>query len=124
MGSGMEPALRPHDDLIARFAAELDDLVEPDERLGVAVSGGPDSVALLLLAAATRPGSVEAATVDHRLRPESAAEARFVANLCKQLGVPHATLAVDVSPGASVQARARHARYRALTDWATEQAID
>ena len=120
----MSPVPRPDDAFQKRFAADLDDLVEPGERLGIAVSGGPDSVALLLLAAATRPGSVEAATVDHRLRPESAAEARFVANLCKQLGVPHATLAVDVSPGASVQARARHARYRALTDWATEQAID
>ena len=124
MGSGMEPALRPHDDLIARFAAELGDLVEPDERLGVAVSGGPDSVALLLLAAATRPGQVEAATVDHGLRRESAAEARFVAELCNRLGVPHASLTVDVSPGASLQARARNARYRALTDWATEERLD
>jgi len=124
MGSGMEPALRPHDDLFARFAAELGDLVEPDERLGVAVSGGPDSVALLLLAAATRPGQVEAATVDHGLRRESAAEARFVAELCNRLGVPHASLTVDVSPGASLQARARNARYRALTDWATEERLD
>jgi len=124
MGSGMEPALRPHDHLIARFAAELGDLVEPDERLGVAVSGGPDSVALLLLAAATRPGQVEAATVDHGLRRESAAEARFVAELCNRLGVPHASLTVDVSPGASLQARARNARYRALTDWATEERLD
>ena len=120
----MEPALRPNDDLIARFAGELDDLVEPHERLGVAVSGGPDSVALLLLAAAVRPGSIEAATVDHRLRRESADEARFVAELCRQLGVPHATLAVDVSPGASLQARARNARYRALADWATEQSLE
>ena len=120
----MDPALRPNDGACERFAAALDDLIEPTERLGVAVSGGPDSVALLLLAAATRPGSVEAATVDHRLRPESVGEARFVAGLCKQLGVPHATLAVDVSPGASLQARARHARYRALADWANEQSLD
>lgn len=119
----MSRALAPDDAVQRRFAAELDELVEPGERLGVAVSGGPDSVALLLLAAATRPGSVEAATVDHQLRPESAGEARFVAALCDQLGVPHATLAVDVSPGASVQARARHARYRALADWANEESL-
>jgi len=117
-------ALRPDDDIQKRFTADLDELVEPGERLGVAVSGGPDSVALLLLAAAAKPGAVEAATVDHRLRAESAGEARFVAALCKQLGVPHATLSVDVSPGASLQARARHARYRALADWATEQSLD
>ena len=124
MGGFVEPGLRPSDDLRDRFAAELDDLVEPGERLGVAVSGGPDSVALLLLAAATRPGQVEAATVDHGLRRESAAEARFVAELCNRLGVPHASLTVDVSPGASLQARARNARYRALTDWATEERLD
>ena len=124
MGGPVELALRPDEETQKRFAAELDELVDPGERLGVAVSGGPDSVALLLLAAATRPGSVEAATVDHRLRRESAGEARFVASLCNQLGVPHATLAVDVSPGASLQARARHARYRALADWATEQSLD
>ena len=120
----MTPTLRPDDETRRRFAADLDDMVEPSDRLGVAVSGGPDSVALLLLAAATRPGSVEAATVDHRLRPESAGEARFVAGLCERLEIPHATLAVDVSPGASLQARARHARYRALADWATEQSLD
>ena len=119
----MEAALRPDDGIAKRFAVELDELVKPGDRLGIAVSGGPDSVALLLLAAATRPGSVEAATVDHRLRPESAGEARFVAGLCGQLGIPHATLAVDVAPGASLQARARHARYRALADWANEESL-
>ncbi|QIK96679.1 tRNA lysidine(34) synthetase TilS [Sphingomonas sp. HDW15A] len=119
----MDPSLRPEDKFQKRFAAELDELVEPDERTGVAVSGGPDSVALLLLAAATRPGQIQAATIDHQLRPESAAEARFVASLCKRLGVPHATLAVDISPGASLQARARNARYRALADWANEESL-
>ena len=51
-------------------------------RFGVALSGGPDSVALLLLAAAATPGQVEAATVDHRLRPEARAEALWCADLC------------------------------------------
>ena len=50
---------------IERFAADLDALEPPNARIGVAVSGGPDSLALLLLAAAARPGLVEAATVDH-----------------------------------------------------------
>ena len=65
------PIYSPDLQLVARFAADLDALVAPGTNVGVAVSGGPDSLALLLLAAAARPGLVEAATVDHALRPES-----------------------------------------------------
>lgn len=86
-------------------------------RLGLAVSGGPDSVALLLLAAAALPGRVEAATVDHRLRPENAQEAEAVARLCGELGVPHTTLPVSLESG-NVQSEARRARYAALAGWA------
>ena len=120
----MDPALRPDPALVDRFEQDLGELTEPGDRLGIAVSGGPDSVALLLLAAAARPDQVEAATIDHRLRPESAGEARLVADLCQRLGVPHVTLAVEVPRGASVQAQARHARYRALNDWAIEQSLE
>jgi tRNA(Ile)-lysidine synthase len=95
-----------------------------DGRVGVAVSGGPDSLALLLLAAAALPGRVAAATVDHRLRPEAAEEAAFVARCCAELGVPHRTLAVTVGQGASVQARAREARYAALAEWAAEEGLE
>ena len=118
----MDVAL-PDRSLVDRFSADLDELVDPGTRLGIAVSGGPDSVALLLLATAARPTAIEAATVDHRLREGSAAEARFVAKLCERLDVPHVTMTVDVAPGASVQAHARHARYRALNDWAIEQSL-
>ena len=55
----------PEPVLVERFRADLDALIDPSERIGLAVSGGPDSMALLLLAAAARPGLVEAATVDH-----------------------------------------------------------
>lgn len=82
----------------------------------MAVSGGPDSLALLLLAEAALPGRVEAATVDHRLRPENADEAAMVSTLCGELGVPHETLPVTVEPG-NLQDRARAARYTALTAW-------
>lgn len=91
-------------------------------KLAVAVSGGPDSVALLLLAAATLPGRVEVATVDHGLRAESAKEAADVAVLCASLGVPHAILAVEVAPG-NVQANARAARYAALACWVEERKL-
>lgn len=90
--------------------------------LGVAVSGGPDSLALLLLTAAALPGQIEAATVDHRLRPENAAEAAMVAEVCRALGVPHATLPVSLAPG-NVQAEARTARYAALAGWMTKRGI-
>ncbi|MGQ7830901.1 tRNA lysidine(34) synthetase TilS [Altererythrobacter sp. Z27] len=92
-------------------------------QLGVAVSGGPDSLALLLLAAAARPGAIEAATVDHGLRPESAAEAEMVASICDELGVPHAVLKVEVAPG-NLQQEARLARYRALGEWQQARGID
>ncbi|RXZ65020.1 tRNA lysidine(34) synthetase TilS [Pelagerythrobacter rhizovicinus] len=85
--------------------------------MGLAVSGGPDSMAMLLLAYAAMPGRIEAATVDHGLRPESAGEAALVSHLCAELGVSHTTLDVDV-PDGNVQDQARRARYAALEDWA------
>jgi tRNA(Ile)-lysidine synthase len=109
-----------------RFAADLHALVAPGARIGIAVSGGPDSLALLLLAAAARPGQVEAATVDHALRPEAAAEAAMVADLCQSLGVPHSVLMVRWSdvPESAIQERARRERYRLLGYWAEEQGLD
>lgn len=109
------------DDLLDRFQKDLGAL---QGRLGVAVSGGPDSLALLLLAAATLPGRVAAATVDHQLRPEAAEEAAFVARCCADLGIPHRILRVTVEGGASVQARAREARYAALAAWAAEEGLE
>jgi tRNA(Ile)-lysidine synthase len=100
-----------------RFAASLDALA-PAGRLGIAVSGGPDSLALLLLAHAARPGEIAAATVDHGLRAEAASEARMVAMLCGRLSIPHDTFRVTVGDDpAGPQAAARHARYAALTAW-------
>ena len=98
--------------------SEADDPKGP--RLGIAVSGGPDSLALLLLAAAALPGRVAAATVDHGLRHENALEAAAVARLCADLGVPHAILPVTVECG-NIQSEARAARYAALADWAKDQ---
>ena len=112
---------------LARFAdalravwPEVDAEFAP--RLGVAVSGGPDSTALLLLAAAAFPGRIEAATVDHGLRPANAQEAEDVAQLCGQIGVPHATLPVSLEAG-NIQDSARRARYAALGAWAQQQQL-
>ena len=112
----------PDADLVERFRADLDALIEPSGRLGLAVSGGPDSLALLQLAAAARPGKVEAATVTHGLRPGSRAEAEDVADICEGLGVPHATLAIewDLPPTSAIQEQARAVRYGALAQWMDE----
>ncbi len=91
----------------------------------MAVSGGPDSLGLLLLATAARPGLVEAATVDHALRPESSTEAKMVADACKRIGVPHATLTLSWPrpPKSNLQAKAREARYERLGEWALGRGI-
>ena len=89
----------------------------------LAVSGGPDSTALLVMAAnwaRRRDGPrVEAATVDHGLRAEAAAEAAAVGDLCQTLGVPHHTLLWrGGEPKTRLQERAREARYALLADHA------
>lgn len=85
----------------------------------VAVSGGPDSMALALLAAdwARRHGGVvEAVTVDHGLRPESSDEARQVGRWLKAHGVSHRVLVwPGPHPQTGIQAAARAARYELLT---------
>jgi tRNA(Ile)-lysidine synthase len=87
--------------------------------IGIAVSGGPDSLALLLLAAAARPGRIAAVTVDHGLRAEAADEARFVGEICASLSVPHEALRIIVTDDpAGLQAAARDARYAAMAEWA------
>lgn len=106
----------------ARFNRDLTALAPPptpDRPLAIAVSGGPDSMALLALTATAFPDSVIAATVDHRLRAASADEAAMVADWCRAHAIPHTTLALIKPPaGASIQAQARHVRYALLADWA------
>ena len=117
--------MRPGPDLVDRFRRDLGALIAPGERIGVAVSGGPDSMALLLLAAAARPGQVEAATVDHALRPESRSEAEMVTAVCGSLGVPHTILTAEWAekPATAIQERARAERYRLLARWAQERGL-
>jgi tRNA(Ile)-lysidine synthase len=86
----------------------------------LAVSGGPDSIALMWLAARWRRGLARgprlvAVTVDHGLRPESAREAREVKRLAQALELPHRTMRwTGVKPKTGLPAAARAARYRLL----------
>lgn len=113
----------PDPQLTARFTADLAALWSGTGRLGLAVSGGPDSLALLLLARAALPDRIAAATVDHGLRPEAAQEADMVAQVCASLNVPHQTLRVEVSLG-NVQSQARAARYAALAEWMEAEGLE
>ena len=115
------PSFAP--ELIDRFRRDAEKLTGGAAGgLGIAVSGGPDSVALLLLAAAAYDG-IEAATVDHRLRPESPREAVAVAALCGRIGVPHRILTAEAPPTGNVQSEARALRYRLLGSWADERGL-
>lgn len=95
----------------------------PDGRVGLAVSGGPDSLALLLLFHEVALRNFDVATVDHGLRPESAGEAAMVARICAERGIPHRTLTIALAKGSAVQERARAARYHALAGWMRAQGL-
>ena len=84
-------------------------------------------MAMLHLMARAAPlvgGKVRAVTVDHRLRPEAADEARFVAGICAALGVPHDTLVWDhgVIAG-NLMDQASRARYGLIADWAKQNGM-
>lgn len=125
--SASEPLNSLGPEWVGRFRGDVETLVAraldvesvSDPGVALAVSGGPDSMAMLALAHAAFPGNVIAATVDHGLRPEAAAEAALVASVCARLGIPHRTL-TPAAPiaGSSIQKQAREARYAMLAQWA------
>lgn len=85
----------------------------PGEALVCAVSGGPDSLALLVLAVAAGC-SATAVHVDHGLRPGSGGEGGVVEEVARALGAGFVGHRVVVSPGPNLEARARHARQAVL----------
>lgn len=93
------------------------DLPPPGTAVTCAVSGGADSLALLVLAVAAGC-RVTAVHVDHGLRPGSDAEAVVVAVAAERAGARFVSERVQVEPGPNLEARARAARYRALPDGA------
>lgn len=113
--------------LVARVrrTIEAHALLDRGARVLVAISGGADSLALLHALRSSGPEldlSLEAATVDHGLRPESGAEHERVEAYVRSLGIPCALLRLSLEPGASTQGRARDARYAALSAHATQRA--
>lgn len=101
--------------LFDRFNGAVNALHVPEgARILCAVSGGPDSLALLILLHKTMPDRVVAATVDHALRPESADEAQYVQRICKDMHVPHVILSPAEKISGNIQSAARAARYASL----------
>lgn len=84
-------------------------------RILLGVSGGPDSLTMLILAHVACPERIVVATVDHGLRPEAATEADFVAGLCAQAGIAHAILRPSSPITGNLQSAARAARYALLS---------
>ncbi len=100
---------------------------ETAPHLAVAVSGGPDSTALALLAhhwAARRGGAVTALIVDHGLRAGSSAEATLVYERLREWGLPARVLEwCGLKPAKGIQAAARTARYGLMSDWCRDHGV-
>jgi tRNA(Ile)-lysidine synthase len=106
-----------------RLRGLVRDRLPAGETIGIALSGGGDSTALLHLVLAAG-FQVEAVTVDHRLRPDSGAEAAQVAADCALLGVPHAVRVWDhAAVAGNLMDAARRARMGLILDWARGRGI-
>lgn len=112
------------DPLIAGFAQAMAAL-DPPARLGLAVSGGSDSMALMHLVQRWGGATLHVATVDHGLRPEATTEAAMVGDVARSLGLPHVTLHWQAWDGrGNLQDSARRARLGLLRDWAARSGLD
>lgn len=119
---------KPHSGIEPRAHSSFDTLIPSAKAVGIACSGGGDSIALLhLMQAWAEEGGVAlyCATVDHGLRAEAAKEAAFVARTCSGLGIPHSVLEWSGWDGnGNLQDKARQARYRLLSEWGLALDLD
>jgi len=113
----VEPEWLPDDDVDALFSR-----LTPFSKLAIAVSGGADSLCLMVLLKewsrrTSWPGTFEVLCVDHGLRAESAVEAAFVARSAEELGLPSTILRwTGDRPERNLQEEARNARYRLMAE--------
>jgi tRNA(Ile)-lysidine synthase len=113
---------------LGEFTASLASIaqIESSPFLAVAASGGPDSLALAILAdrwARERGGQICALTVDHQLRPESGDEIRRLGAWLSARAIRHEVLVwKGPKPRTGIQEAARVARYRLLDGWCRDHA--
>lgn len=94
------------------------------DELGVAVSGGSDSLGLLQLLGDLGGRNLHVVTVDHGLRPTSAGEALHVARIAEAMGFQHTTLTWKGWDGrGNLQDQARRTRYSMMAEWARERGL-
>jgi len=103
---------------------ELFNGIDTEHTVIVAVSGGSDSIAMLLLSYAWAGhvgANLQVVTVDHGLRPEAAAEAAFVSGVCESLNLSHITIAWEgLKPESGISSAARNARYQLMEEFALD----
>ncbi|MCY4293094.1 MAG: tRNA lysidine(34) synthetase TilS [Roseovarius sp.] len=113
--------ISPLDRIADHFSSRL------PSKVGVAVSGGSDSLALLVLMirwAAPHGVKVRAVTVNHNIRPEAVQEAEHVEATCRGMRCPHDTIQWGGPLGAgNLLNQAREARYALIADWAASRKI-
>lgn len=113
------PVNRPLDSVEARFQTAIAASGKSDQAIGLAVSGGGDSIALMQLAARFRPaGKLFAISIDHGLRPEAKDEIALVAAQAMTLGIDHAVVNWTWDGKGNLQAAAREGRWAGVRDWA------
>jgi tRNA(Ile)-lysidine synthase len=134
-GGSNPPSATTHHDALARAvdAGARATAIPDDATMLLAVSGGPDSIALLhgaarLVETDARRWNLTVAHLDHALRPDSADDARFVAEAAEALELRHEGIRTDVAAlareeGRSIEDAAREARYRFLEQVAPDGAV-
>lgn len=113
---------------ISEFSGWMEQIISPAERVAVAVSGGADSMALLLLANAWAKEKniiITAITINHNLRADAKNEAEQVGIWCAAKKINHQIINWDCKekPKSAIQEKARTARYQLLTDFCIKNAI-
>lgn len=111
------------ENLARRFALALNRLNQDGGPIGLAVSGGADSLGMMVLADSAIPSGFQVATVNHGIRPEADDECALVARECARRNIPCTILNVELAAG-NLQQEARKARYHAMGQWAADKGLD